>query len=145
MENRSGLVAQLNNGFVTMVTIEDENTNTLLQCLLSIRRRCSNYQRTGVTILWNIFWVNRDFDSTNAWVISVSQECLQRKISMAVPVAKGSVLHDVHLFQGNKYQFCVVFVAVQILNVNNTAIRVVLRHSIISELGWYPPPDFVGL
>lgn len=40
-----------------MVNVNDEKTNTILQCQLSIRHRWSEYQRTGDFILQHIVWV----------------------------------------------------------------------------------------
>lgn len=54
---------------------------------------------------------------------------------MAVVYATDSILHDFHRFQANIDQFGVVFVAVEFVNVNYTALRVVLRQFIIDLHG----------
>lgn len=60
------VVAQLGDGFVTMVTVPDENTKTFLHCQVGIGRSWINYQRTAVTILRQIICMNCDCYLANA-------------------------------------------------------------------------------
>lgn len=108
------------------MAVEKENTNTFLQCQFSIRPMGIYYQVTGVTILRQIFWVNRNCNSANSSVLAVSTKFPERRSRMNVLDETDSILHGVHHFQRNREQLVVVFVAVEFQNVQYMALVVIV-------------------
>lgn len=55
---------------------------------------------------------------------------------MAIVVDTDLTIQYVHRLHANRYQFIVVFVAVEFLNFSYPALHVMLRPFIIGRLGW---------